>query len=67
MYLLKDFNLLLFSRPTNVTKVLVFIQKWTIFVRLGKGKKSIVSGRKKTGKRWREFKGSGVGVGRIFQ
>jgi hypothetical protein len=47
MYIFKDFNLLLFSRPTNVTKVLVFFQKWPIFVRLGKGKKSVVSGRKK--------------------
>jgi hypothetical protein len=43
MYLFKDFNLLLFSRPTNVTKVLVFFQKWPIFARLGRGKKSVVS------------------------
>jgi len=47
MFLFVDFNLFLFSRLTNVTKVLVFMQKMAIFFRLRKVWKSVVNGRKK--------------------
>jgi hypothetical protein len=48
MYIFEDFSLLHFARPTNSTKVVIFLQKWPIFDQLKKGKKSIFRGRKET-------------------
>jgi hypothetical protein len=47
MYLFRCFNLLPFSLPTNATKALIFLQKWSILIQLKNGKKSTVRGRKK--------------------
>jgi hypothetical protein len=66
MFIFVDFNLFLFSRLTNVTKVLVFMQKMAIFCSVKKGLEVGRQRKKKNGKRWREFKGSGGGVKGIF-
>jgi hypothetical protein len=66
IYIFKDLNLLLFSRPTNVTKVLVFFQKWPIFARLRRAWKSAVR-EEKTTKGWGECDGGSAGVGGIFK